>query len=242
MRNDIWRAYVLSHPRLIGSRFTEEQQPKFWIKQPEIFLFKQFEHLWMASVCLSNSPLTKWRLADNFYKWGLPSRTQFIELQQGRDVENGRLHKMGLMLPNYFLGWGSQRASSDDEGLWIFSDAAAAATLPFFSWAGGNSAILRGTGKKILFSFAHSSCILRIVLLWDAPPERTQWWWCQGTSASKKQTNWNRGNLDAQKIRQEIWLDYPLVTRPILVPDSEYELISGCLEIRKDGAMSSWYG
>ena len=38
---------------------------------------------------------------------------------------------MGLRLPNYFQGWGSQRASSDDEGLWIFSDAAAAATLSF---------------------------------------------------------------------------------------------------------------
>ena len=61
---------------------------------------------------------------------------------------------------------------------------------------------------------------------WDAPPERAQWWWCQGTSASKKQTNWNRGNLDAQKMRQKSWLDYPLVARPILAPDSEYELIS----------------
>ena len=89
-------------------------------------------------------------MADNFHKWGLHSLTQFLELQQGRDVENGRMHKMGLMLPNYFLGLGSQRASSDDEGLWIFSDAAAAAaaTLSFFSWAGGNSAILRGTGKQ----------------------------------------------------------------------------------------------
>ena len=172
------------------------------------------------------SRLTKWRLADKFYKWGLPSLTQFLELQQGRDVKNWRQHKMGLMLPNYFLDWGSQRASSDDEGLWIFSDAAAAATLSFFSWAGGNSDILRGTGKKILFSFARSSCILRIVLFWDAPPERAQWWWCQGTSASEKQTNWNQGNLDAQKIRQKSWLDYPLVARPILAPDSEYELIS----------------
>ena len=56
------------------------------------------------------------------------------------------------MLPNYFLSWGSHRASSDDEGLWIFSDAAAAATLSCFSWAGGNSAILRGTGKMILLA------------------------------------------------------------------------------------------
>ena len=103
-------------------------------------------------------------MADKFYKWGLPSLTQFLELQQGRDVENGRMHKMGLMLPNYFLDWGSQRASSDDEGLWIFSNAAAAATHSFFSWAGGNSGVLRGTGKKILFSFARSSCILPIVL------------------------------------------------------------------------------
>ena len=72
------------------------------------------------------------------------------------------MHKMGLMLPNYFLGWGSQRASSDDEGLWMFSDAAAA-TLSFFSWAAGNSAILKGTGNKVLFSFARRSSILRIV-------------------------------------------------------------------------------
>ena len=107
----------------------------------------------------------------------------------------------------------------------IFQCSGSGYTL-LFSWAGGDSAILRGTGKKILFSFAHSSCILRIVLLWDAPPERAQWWWCQGTSASKKQTNWNRGNLDAQKIRQESWLDYPLVARPILAHNSEYKLIS----------------
>ena len=59
------------------------------------------------------------------------SLTQILELQQGRDVENGRMHKMGLMLPNYFLDWGSHRASSDDEGFWIFSNAAAAATLSF---------------------------------------------------------------------------------------------------------------
>ena len=70
----------------------------------------------MASVCLYNSPLTKVRLADNFYKWGLPSLTQFLKLQQSRDVEIGRMHKMGLMLPNYFLGWGSQRSLGVGDG------------------------------------------------------------------------------------------------------------------------------